>query len=151
MVSLVDRPEMNNKITRVCGPFTVEATIQAAMTLAEEDSAGAEAAKGASSPRAYLDRMIEVLRQSKTLRLPGNLSLELETVRPLADREYLHAEATVKNGSEKRIAIAFGPEDGAIGSEYVFNAAWKPCSRASSSFSCSALPFRPRPARCWTS
>lgn len=26
------------------------------------------------------------------------------------------------NGTEKRIAIAFGPEDGAIGSEYVFNA-----------------------------
>ena len=28
-VTLVDRPESNNKITRVCGPFTVEATIQA--------------------------------------------------------------------------------------------------------------------------
>lgn len=122
MVTLVDRPEVDNKITRVCGPFTVEATIQAAMTLAEEENHVAEAAKGYSSPRAYLDRMIEVLRQSKTLRLPGNVSLELETVRPLADREYLHAEATAKNGSEKRIAIVFGPEDGAIGSEYVFNA-----------------------------
>ena len=66
--------------------------------------------------------MIEVLRQSKTLRLPGNVSLELETVRPLADREHLHAEAMAKNGAEKRIAIVFGPEDGAIGSEYVFNA-----------------------------
>ncbi len=66
--------------------------------------------------------MIEVLRQSRTLRLPGNVSLELEAVRPLADREYLHAEAMAKNGSEKRIAIVFGPEDGAIGSEYVFNA-----------------------------
>ncbi|MBP1152558.1 site-specific DNA-methyltransferase [Methylocaldum sp. RMAD-M] len=122
MVTLVDRPEVENKITRVCGPFTVEATIQAALTLAEEDNQVAEAPKGYASPRAYLDRMIEVLRQSKTLRLPGNVSLELETVRPLADREYLHAEATAKNGSEKRIAIVFGPEDGAIGSEYVFNA-----------------------------
>jgi adenine-specific DNA-methyltransferase len=119
-VTLVDRPEINNKITRVCGPFTVEATIQAALTLAEEDNQGAE--KRTTSPRAYLDRMIEVLRQSKTLHLPGNLSLELETVRPLADREYLHAEATVKNGTDKHIAIVFGPEDGAIGSEYVFNA-----------------------------
>jgi len=98
---LVDRPEVNNKITRVCGPFTVEATIQAAMTLAEEGDQTAEAAIGTNSPRAYLDRMIEVLRQSKTLRLPGNLSLELETVRPLADREWLHAEAIAKNGSEK--------------------------------------------------
>jgi adenine-specific DNA-methyltransferase len=121
-VTLVDRPEVNKQITRVCGTFTVEATIQATLTLDEEDNQAAGASKAISSPRAYLDRMIEVLRQSKTLWLPGNVSLELETVRPLADRESLHAEATAKNGSEKRIAIVFGPEDGAIGSEYVFNA-----------------------------
>ena len=92
------------------------------MTLTEEEEQAASASNGTASPRAYLDRMIEVLRQSKTLRLPGNASLELEAVRPLADREYLHAEAIAKNGTEKRIAIVFGPEDGAIGSEYVFNA-----------------------------
>lgn len=119
---LVDRPEVNDKITRVSGTFTVEATIQAAMTLTEEEEQTAGVSNGTASPRAYLDRMIEVLRQSKTLRLPGNASLELNAVRPLADREYLHAEAIAKNGTEKRIAIVFGPEDGAIGSEYVFNA-----------------------------
>jgi hypothetical protein len=122
MVTLVDRPEVKNKITRVCGPFTVEATIQAALTLAEEDNQAAEGSIGHNNPRAYLDRMIEVLRQSKTLQLPGNMSLELEAVRPVAAGEHIHAEATAKNGSEKRIAIVFGPEDGAIGSEYVFNA-----------------------------
>jgi len=122
MEVLVDRPEVNDKITRVCGPFTVEATIQAAMSM-EEDAEGASAQPQSSSPRAYLDRMIEVLRQSKSLSLPGNETLQLENVRPLADREYLHAEAVAKNGSEKTIAIAFGPEDGAIGSDYVFNAA----------------------------
>ena len=117
-----DRPEISRGVTRVCGPFTVEATIQAAMSL-EEDAEGASAKPQSSSPRAYLDRMIEVLRQSKSLSLPGNETLQLENVRPLADREYLHAEAVAKNGSEKTIAIAFGPEDGAIGSDYVFNAA----------------------------
>ena len=121
-VTVVNRPEINAKITRVCGPFSVEATIQAAMTLTEVEDQAAGASNGTASPRAYLDRMIEVLRQSKTLRLPGNASLELDAVRPLADREYLHAEALAKNGTEKRIAIVFGPEDGAIGSEYVFNA-----------------------------
>ena len=121
-VTLVDRPEVNHKITRVCGTFTVEATIQAALTLTDENSPVAETTKDYTSPRAYLDRMIEVLRQSETLRLPGNKSIELETVRSLVDREYLHAEAMVKNGAEKRIAIVFGPEDGAMGSEYVFNA-----------------------------
>ena len=79
---LVDRPEVNNKITRVCGPFTVEATIQAALTLTEEADQAAGAAKAATSPRAYLDRMIEVLRQSKTLRLPGNLLWNLKRCAP---------------------------------------------------------------------
>ncbi|PTM75817.1 site-specific DNA-methyltransferase [Cereibacter johrii] len=122
MEVLVDRPEVNDKITRVCGPFTVEATIQAAMSM-EDDTDGTSAQPQSSSPRAYLDRMTEVLRQSKSLSLPGNVTLQLDNVRPLADREYLHAEAVAKNGSEKTIAIAFGPEDGAIGSDYVFNAA----------------------------
>ena len=122
VIRIVDRPEVNKKITRVCGPFTVEATIQAAMSM-EEDAPEQAALPQSSSPRAYLDRMTEVLRQSKTLRLPGNVTLELNSVRPLADREYLHAEGIAKNGGDKMIAIAFGPEDGAIGSEYVFNAA----------------------------
>jgi adenine-specific DNA-methyltransferase len=119
--TIIDRAEVNNKITRVCGPFAVEATIQAAMNM-EDDSATPSPQPTTSSPRAYLDRMIEVLRQSKTLNLPGNITLELEAVSPLADREYIHAEGVARNGAEKRIAIVFGPEDGAIGSEYVFNA-----------------------------
>ena len=36
MVTLVDRPSADNTITRVCGRFTVEATIQAAMSLDEK-------------------------------------------------------------------------------------------------------------------
>ena len=50
MVTLVDRPEVNNQITRVSGPFTVEATIQAALTLAEEDNQAAKASKGQHQP-----------------------------------------------------------------------------------------------------
>lgn len=116
-----DKPEVSRSVTRVCGPFTVEATIQPAMSL-EEGREDMSVPLQSSSPRAYLDRMIEVLRQSKSLRLPGNVALELESIRPLAEREYLHAEAVARNGDEKPIAIAFGPEDGAIGSEYVFDA-----------------------------
>lgn len=120
-VTVVDRPEVAKGVTRVAGAFTVEATIQAAMSM-DEDASQQASQPQSSSPRAYLDRMIEVLRQSKTLRLPGNVTLELDTVSPLADREYLHAEGIARNGTEKRIAFVFGPEDGAIGSEYVFNA-----------------------------
>ena len=120
-ITLSDLPSENTKVTRVSGPFTVEATVQAAMNM-EEDAPEQAALPQSSSPRAYLDRMIEVLRQSKTLRLPGNVTLELDGVRPLAGREYLHAEGVAKNGGDNTIAVVFGPEDGAIGSEYVFNA-----------------------------
>lgn len=119
-VTLVDRPEINNSITRVCGPFTVEATIQAAHSL--EVGGATQAAEQAAgyNVRSYLDRMIDILRRSHNLRLPGNRSLKLEQVRVL-DNDFLHAEAV--DEQEQRIAIVFGPEDGAISSDQVFEAA----------------------------
>ncbi|MDN5870866.1 MAG: site-specific DNA-methyltransferase [Nitrococcus sp.] len=135
MVTLVDRPEVNKKVTRVCGRFAVEATIQAAAVLDEALTPGpspasgrgeqAEAPASYQNPRAYLDRMIEVLSRAHTLRLPGNQALALESVRPVADCEWLHAEArTEANGHDgQRVAVAFGPEDGAIASQFVYEAA----------------------------
>lgn len=126
MVTLVDRPEENKKTTRVCGPFTVEATIQAAAVLDEQAAEEtAETPASYESPRAYLDRMIEVLRRAHNLQLPGNQSLALDNVRALADCEWLHAEARTEGNGEagQRIAVAFGPEDGAIHSQQVYEAA----------------------------
>ena len=123
-VTLVDKPEINKTVTRVCGPFTVEATIQAAGSLLEESQGVKDSSAGYDDPRKYLDRMIEVLRQSKTLRLPGNKSLEFDRVRPLSSEyEHLHAEAVEQNGQERRIAVMFGPQDGAIDSGIVLEAA----------------------------
>src|SRR5262249_32699653 len=68
-----------------------------------------------------IDRMIQILRQSKTLRLPGNQVLILSGIRRLSDTGALHAEA-VQPESKQRVAIAFGPEDGAISSDMVYNA-----------------------------
>ena len=76
---------------RVCGSFTVEATIQTAMNL-EEDFDPRSQQPSPDNPRAFLDRMIELLRQSKTLQIPGNVTLQLDVISPLSDREYLHAE-----------------------------------------------------------
>ena len=121
-VTLVDRPEINKKITRVCGPFAVEATVEAAATLDEMTAVGTgEVPPSEQNPRVYLDCMIEVLRRAHTLRLPGNTTLALDSVRPVADCECLHAEAHTDGG--QRIAVAFGPEDGAISSLTVVEAA----------------------------
>jgi adenine-specific DNA-methyltransferase len=119
-VTLVDRPEVNNGITRVCGPFTVEATIQAAHSLEIQGETQQAEQEAGYNARSYLDRMTDILRRSRNLRLPGNRTLKLEQVRVL-DNDFLHAEAV--DEQEQRIAIVFGPEDGAISSDQVFEAA----------------------------
>jgi adenine-specific DNA-methyltransferase len=112
---LVDRPEEMSAVTRVAGPFVVEATIAPVQPL--ETAGDGEPAE--SDVSAHIQRMTEVLRQSKTLRLPGNRELTLAGVRRTADTEYLHAEA--KEG-ERRVAIVFGPADGAVSATLVYEA-----------------------------
>jgi len=132
MEVLVDRPEVVKNITRVTGPFTVEALMPAAVEIATQGEATPEAT--ASEPAAsygpagndggsHVDRMLQVLKLSRTLRLPENRVLVFDKVRALDGFETLHAEAEEQNGSDKRVAVVFGPEDGAIGSETVYLAA----------------------------
>lgn len=147
MEVLVDRPEVNDKVTRVAGPFVVEATIAPAQTVELEEGAPAEseaqsldaalgdadAANGGlplhvaepagryADPATHIERMTQVLRQSKTLRLPGNRELVLADIRRMTDSDAIHAEGLDAEGN--RIAVVFGPEDGAISSDVVFEAA----------------------------
>lgn len=129
MEVLVDRPETVNGVTRVSGPFVVEATIPAPADLEELDSPPLSESSSngkesrMSDPQTHIERMVEVLRQSKTLQLPGNRKLNFEQVRRVSDTETLHAEARERNGGDTRIGIVFGPEDGAVTSGVVFEAA----------------------------
>lgn len=129
---LVDRPEVNSAVVRVAGPFVVEATIAPAQVVDDEPAASAPAAAPQSltvaepaarygDPATHIERMTQVLRQSKTLRLPGNRELVLADIRRMTDSDVLHAEGT--DGEGNRIAVVFGPEDGAISSDVVFEAA----------------------------
>lgn len=147
MEVLVDRPEVNDKVTRVAGPFVVEATIAPAQTVelgegapAESEAQSLDAALGDADaangglplhvaepagrytdPATHIERMTQVLRQSKTLRLPGNRELVLADIRRMTDSDAIHAEGLDAEGN--RIAVVFGPEDGAISSDVVFEAA----------------------------
>ncbi|MCE2950088.1 MAG: site-specific DNA-methyltransferase [Betaproteobacteria bacterium] len=116
MEVLVDRPEEVSGVTRVAGPFVVEASIAPVQPI--ESTGDGEAAAG-SDAATHIQRMTEVLRQSKTLHLPGNRELTLAGVRRTVDTEYLHAEA--KEG-DKRVAIVFGPADGAVSATLVYEA-----------------------------
>jgi adenine-specific DNA-methyltransferase len=144
---LVDRPEIVSGITRVTGPFCVEATIPADMGW-EEAQTQANVTPDSDANASYLDRMLEILRKSPVLRLEGNNAVTLRNVRPPAKTLSLSAEALVdatapgqkatlddavqeareKSGlalplSQKPVAIVFGPENGAVSEKLVYEAA----------------------------
>lgn len=124
---LVDRPEVENGITRVTGPFCVEATIPTPVDWeAETPSHQPSPLKGEGVREeyaAFVDRMLEVLRKSPVLRLEGNKTVTLKNIRPPAKTLSLSAEALIAKGQEKPVAFVFGPENGAVSEKLVYEAA----------------------------
>ena len=119
---LVDRPEVENGITRVTGPFCVEATIPTPVDW-EGDGVKDSGTVSAEAYGSFVDRMLEVLRKSPVLRLEGNKAVTFKNVRPPAKSLSLSAEALVVNGQEKAVALVFGPENGAVSEKLVYEAA----------------------------
>lgn len=115
---LVDRPEVDNKITRISGPFCFESTIPAPVNL--ESNLESETEDRSAS---FADRMIEILRKSPVLRLPGNQVITLKNIRPPAKSLCLSAEGVIVNGDEKTVAFVFGPENGAVSELLIYDAA----------------------------
>jgi len=115
---LVDRPEVDKKITRVTGPLVVEATIP---TPVDIDGDGSEDS-GVPDDASYVDRMLEALRRNPSLQLPGNRTISLRNVRPPAQSLTLSAEAALEP-DEAPVAIVFGPENGAISEKLVYESA----------------------------
>jgi adenine-specific DNA-methyltransferase len=141
---LVDRPETDNKITRVSGPFWFEATIPTPVDLDDDGQQDS----GAEAYGSFIDRMIGILRRSPVLHVGGKRTVTLRSVRPPAKTLSLSAEAVVdasdlakspslgdvvqeareKAGdnlpfSQRRVALVFGPENGAVSEKLVFQAA----------------------------
>jgi adenine-specific DNA-methyltransferase len=111
---LVDRPEVESRITRVTGPFTVEATIPTPLN-------GEGAERATEGDGSFAERLIEALRRDPVLHLPGG-AIALKNVQPPAKSLMLSAEAALEaDGSP--VALAFGPENGAVSEKAVFEAA----------------------------
>lgn len=119
---LVDRPETVIGVTRVTGPFCFEATIPTPVDW-EGDGVEDSGAKEAESYGSFVERMLEVLRKSPVIHIGGGKTVAFTKVRPPAKTLSLSAEGLVANGSEKPVAIVFGPENGAISEKLVFEAA----------------------------
>lgn len=147
-----DKPEIDYGITRVSGTFCVEATIPSPSDLeGMGDHPNAENVQAAheEAPESFTDRMMEILRRSPLLRLPGNRNVELSNIRKPAKSLSLQAEALVSataegqdatladatqealeasgdllGGLTKRpVAFIFGPENGAVSEKLVYEAA----------------------------
>ena len=120
---LFDRPERDASVTRVSGPFCVEATIPAPVDWegdGEEDSGDLSAVQAHDR---HALRMLEVLRRSPVLRLGAGRTVKLTKVRPPAKTMNLSAEAVVGGDAGRTAAIVFGPENGAVSETLVFEAA----------------------------
>jgi len=113
---LVDRPELVTGVTRVTGPFSFESTIPTPTPIEDKGEADAPTAT-------HTERMLEILRKSPVLRLPGNRTVTFKNVRQPAKALSLSAEATVANGKDKIVAFVFGPENGAVSEKLVYDAA----------------------------
>jgi adenine-specific DNA-methyltransferase len=116
-----DRPEKEGNITRVSGPFCVEATIPTPVDW-DGDAEASDSAE-AQEYGSYLDRMLDVLRRAPVLQLGGGNTVTLKNIRPPAKSLALSAEAVVENGSEHPVAVVFGPENGAVSERVVAEAA----------------------------
>jgi adenine-specific DNA-methyltransferase len=119
---LVDRPEAVNSITRVTGPFCLEATIPTPVDW-EGDGVEDSGAPDVQEYGSFIDRMLEVLRKSPVLHLDGGRTVEFKGIRKPAKTLSLSGEALVANGKDKPVAILFGPENGAISEKLVYEAA----------------------------
>ena len=129
---LVDRPETDDSITRVSGPFVVEAILPTLNPLETDAPPEPEA------PAGHVTRMIEVLRRAPTLSIPGAGRVTLKAIRRPASTLHLSAEATVDGDpfqaahetntgalplSTRPVAIVFGPPDGSVTARAVQEAA----------------------------
>ena len=120
---LVDRPEKDGAVTRISGPFCVEATIP---TPVDWEGDGEEDSGDLAAVDAYADhveRMLEVLRRSPVLHLGGGQRVSLSKVRRPARTMSLSAEALIEGEGKQTAAIVFGPENGAVSETLVFEAA----------------------------
>lgn len=128
---LVDQPEVVRNVTRVSGPFTVEAVMPAEQSLEEEtgfDGAaeeldafdadgGHESAITTAAPagtESFRDTMLRLLRQDG-VRFPDNREMHFSNLEPAADH-LIHAEGEWANGDgqARRVAVSFGPEHGPV-------------------------------------
>lgn len=126
---LYDDPEVVNGVTRVSGPFTVEAVRPPEQSPSNDgspiggtpeptdetydvnDSDGEGSSKNAD---AYLEKMTHLMDEDG-IHFMDNKELEFSRLDRIEGGTYLHAEGAWKSGNGgERVAVSFGPEHGPV-------------------------------------
>jgi adenine-specific DNA-methyltransferase len=141
---LVDQPQVVKGVTRVSGPFTVEAVQPPEMSLGDEQVFGFEgepeemetfgdaavsvrmvetrAELEAQNLDAYLDQMLRLLK-TDGVRFPNNKQMKFSRLEPLfGNAGFLHAEGRWVQGAETdgdadgraAVSVTFGPQYGPV-------------------------------------
>ena len=131
---LVDQPEVQRGIVRVCGPFTVESVHPPEESLGAESPIGGAPDELASfgvgdfvdtdapaNTEAFHDTLIRLLRNDG-VRFQGNGVAAFTRLEPLADGNVLHADGEWESGDSDaphRVAVSFGPQYGPVTAKQV--------------------------------
>ena len=131
---LVDQPEIESGITRVSGPFTVEAVQPAEESLDGESPIGGapgdmdtfsdDGAFNTDDPRnaeSFRDTIIRLLR-SDGVRFQGNGKAMFTRLEPLSDGNILHAEGEWSSedpDNPRLVAVSIGPQYGPVTAKQV--------------------------------
>ena len=126
---IVDRPEVVKGVQRVCGPFTVESTIQpaASLDLLNNGTVAEILGESPSDNQDYenhIEHLSDVLSQVGNVAEAGEPKIEIENVSRIDGCMFLHSKCVCVKGNEKiDTAIAFGPKNSAIPANLVQEAA----------------------------
>ncbi|MCA3627233.1 MAG: site-specific DNA-methyltransferase [Methylobacterium sp.] len=143
---IVDRPDEASGVTRVTGPFCVEATIPTPLDL--DGDGEPDDGSDLEERTSFVERMLDTLRRAPIIQLGKGRNVTLRNIRQPAKTLALSAEAMVEATSEgqkvslddviavadeqnknalplsqRAVAIVFGPENGAVSERLVYEAA----------------------------
>lgn len=110
-VTLVDRPKIDKKKSRVSGPFTFESLSRYSIN-PNEDAPGAISITPQSSN--HIEALIEALRVMGIPR-PGNKPMKINSLNKMVTSGALQAEGIYENnGKSFKFAVSVGPQFGTI-------------------------------------
>src|SRR5450759_2127523 len=118
---LYDQPMIDNKIVRVCGPFSVESlSPHRVLSTADDDMNGTVSEQEAQKQQDFVTTIIENMAKAGVQNTRRKERLKFDRLEPYAGKWIQAAgEYTDDSGMVQRIALSIGPEHGTVGPQQV--------------------------------